>query len=58
VIRKWRYVVVPGIAVAGYILHSVQENRVEQELYEEAMFQQMVEQRKRMNTSETNKKST
>ncbi len=47
VLRKWGYVVVPGGAIAGYMLHSYYENRVEQELYEEAMFLQMVEERKR-----------
>jgi hypothetical protein len=57
VIRNWGYLVVPGGAVTGYLLHSYHENRMEQELYEEALFQKMLEERKRKEAMESQGKS-
>ena len=43
--KQWGLVVVPAGLIAGFMLKAYHESKVEEELYEEAMFQKLIEER-------------
>ena len=45
-VKQWALVLVPTSMMVGFMLKSYQDSKIEQELYEEAMFQKIVEERK------------